>query len=58
MCLNVKIEIVGQIWKSLANGMVYSPDGLSPTLCCVAHSGVQPKILIIDEDTDSDCVAE
>lgn len=58
MSLNVKIEIVGQIWKSLANGMVYSPDGLSPTLCCGAHSGVEPKILIIDEDTDSNCVAE
>lgn len=52
----MKIDIIGQIWKSLANGMVYSPDGLSPTLCCGAHSGVEPKIILIEEDEDLDCL--
>lgn len=52
----MRIEIVGQIWQSLANGMVYFPDGLCPTLCCGAHSGVEPKIIIIEEDgTDCYC---
>ena len=46
----MKIETIGQIWKSEANGYVYGVMGLSPTLCVGAHSGVEPKILIIIED--------
>ena len=45
-------------WASPQRGRIYSKEGLSPTLCCGAHSGVEPKIIIIYEDTDSDCVAE
>lgn len=41
----MKIEVVGQVWKSLANGMVYAWGGVSPTICVGAHSGVQPKII-------------
>lgn len=48
----MKIEIIGQIWKSLANGMVYSPEGLSPTLVVGCHSGVEPKIIYIEEDEE------
>lgn len=48
--MKTDIVIVGQIWKSLTNGMVYSPDGLSPCLVVGCHSGVEPKIIIIEED--------
>ena len=44
--MSTKIEDIGKIWKSEANGHVYLPIGLSPTLCVGAHSGVEPKILI------------
>lgn len=46
----MKIEVVGQIWKSEANGQVYLRGGLSPTLCVGAHSGVSPKIIEVYED--------
>ncbi len=39
-----KIYPIGRIWKSEANGWVYYRGGISPTLCCGAHNGVQPKI--------------
>lgn len=46
----MRIETIGQIWKSEANGYVYWWGGVSPTICVGAHSGVEPKILIIIED--------
>jgi len=46
----MKIEVVGQIWKSEANGLVYLRGGLSPALCVGAHSGVSPKIIEVYED--------
>lgn len=46
----MKIEHIGQIWNSLANGQVYGWGGVSPCICVGAHSGVEPKILIIIED--------
>lgn len=39
-----KIYTIGQIWRSQANGKVYHRGGLSPTICCGQHVGVQPKI--------------
>ena len=42
--MKAKIYTIGQIWKSEANGQVYHRGGLSPTICCGAHNGVQPKI--------------
>lgn len=39
-----KIIPIGKIWKSESNGWVYHKKGLSPTICCGAHNGVQPKI--------------
>ena len=38
------IHAIGQIWNSEANGQVYHRGGVSPTLLCGTHSGVQPKI--------------
>ena len=42
--MKAKIYTIGQIWKSEANGQVYHRGGISPTICCGAHNGVQPKI--------------
>ena len=44
-----KIYALGKIWKSEANGQVYHGGGLCPTLCCGAHNGVQPKIVVYEE---------
>ena len=46
----MKIDVIGQIWNSLTNGMVYGVSGLCPTLCVGAHSGVQPKVIILIEE--------
>ena len=37
--------VVGKIWKSEQNGLVYDPSGLAPCLTVGAHSGVEPKII-------------
>ena len=37
--------IVGKIWKSQQNGMVYDPNGIAPCICVGCHSGVSPKII-------------
>lgn len=42
-----KIKILGYCWKSQMNGAVYDVGGVSPTLVCGQHSGVEPKILDI-----------
>lgn len=39
-----KIVPIGKIWKSEANGWVYHRGGVSPTICCGAHAGCQPKV--------------
>jgi hypothetical protein len=38
--------IVGKIWKSQQNGMVYDPNGIAPCICVGCHSGVEPKIIV------------
>lgn len=48
----MEIRKVGRIWKSEASGWVYTAGGLCPTLCCGAHSGVQPKIVVYEEESD------
>lgn len=47
-----QIYVIGQIWKSEANGQVYHRGGLSPTICCGAHNGVQPKIIVIEDEQE------
>jgi len=42
------VWIVGRVWKSSQNGMVYNPDGISPCLCVGNHSGVEPKIIVYE----------
>ena len=38
--------VIGQIYKSQQNGMVYDIDGIAPCLCVGNHSGVEPKIMV------------
>lgn len=40
-------KIVGRIWKSRQNGLVYDPMGIAPCQCVGNHSGVEPKIIEI-----------
>ena len=42
-------RIVGQIWKSRQNGMVYDPNGIAPCLCVGHHAGVEPKIIVMQD---------
>lgn len=42
--------VIGKIWKSEQNGLVYNPDGLSPCLTVGCHSGVEPKIIVYEKD--------
>ena len=42
--------IVGRVWRSQQNGLVYDPEGLAPTLVVGHHSGVEPKIIEYEEN--------
>lgn len=44
-----KIMVLGYVWKSQQNGAVYDWGGLSPSLNCGCHSGVEPKIMVYYE---------
>ena len=46
---NTQIEVVGQIWNSLTNGMCYSVNGINPCIVCGAHGGCETKIVYMDE---------
>ena len=46
------IVVGGGIWQSKQNGKVYSPEGLSPTICAGCHSGVEPLVIEYEEDSD------
>lgn len=48
----MKIKRYGKIWKSETNGWVYGTSGVCPTLCCGAHHGVEPKIVVYEENCD------
>ncbi len=45
-----KCLILGYVWKSSQNGAVYDPRGIAPTICAGCHSGVEPKIIVYEED--------
>lgn len=44
-----KIKTLGYVWRSRQNGAVYDMGGVSPTLSCGQHSGVEPKIMVFEE---------
>lgn len=43
--LPLRCVIVGQVYRSQQNGMVYDPNGVAPCICVGKHSGVSPKII-------------
>lgn len=45
--------IKGQSWRSPQRGRVYGVMGISPCLSTMSGGG-QPKILITDEDSETD----
>ena len=44
-----KIIVVGNVWVSKQNGMVYDANGIAPTLTRGCHVGVEPKIKVVYE---------
>lgn len=49
-----KIVAIGYVWKSQQNGAVYDVEGVSPCLACGQHSGVEPKIMEIVYESETD----
>lgn len=49
--LPLRCMIVGRVWRSQQNGMVYDPIGIAPCICVGHHAGVEPKIIVYDKDT-------
>jgi hypothetical protein len=47
-----RVIVVGQCWQSSQNGQVYDPRGLSPTLVVGHHAGVEPKIIVYEDEQD------
>lgn len=44
-----KILVVGYVWNSCQNGMVINVRGVSPCFTVGCHSGVEPKIRVVNE---------
>lgn len=42
----MEVKVIGKCWKSSQNGLVYSTEGVSPTIVCGSHQGVEPKIKV------------
>lgn len=40
-----EVIIVGQVYRSKQNGMVYDANGVCPCICVGRHSGVEPRII-------------
>jgi len=51
--MNDKVIVVGQVWRSSQNGQVYDPRGVSPTICVGHHAGVEPKIIVYEDEQDN-----
>ena len=41
-----RIIIEGWVYSSRQNGVVVSPNGISPVLCAGVHAGVETRILV------------
>jgi len=48
--MNDEVLVVGQVWKSSQNGAVYNPRGIAPTICVGHHAGVEPKIIVYEDE--------
>lgn len=51
--LPLRCLIVGQVYRSQQNGMVYDPNGISPCLTVGNHAGVEPRIIVYEDIFDS-----
>ena len=49
-----RLIIVGQVWQSSQNGQVYDTRGVSPTILAGHHAGVEPKIIVYEDEQESD----
>ena len=45
--------VIGYVRRSSQNGAVYDPRGVAPTICLGQHSGVEPKIIVYDEENNT-----
>lgn len=50
----MRIMIHGYCWRSMKNGAVYDIKGISPCIVCGQHSGVEPKILQIEYESETE----
>lgn len=48
----LKIRPIGKIYKSEQNGLVYDPNGIAPCVCAGCHSGVEPRIVIYNNEDE------
>ena len=51
--MNDEVIVVGQVWRSSQNGAVYDPRGVSPTICVGHHAGVEPKIIVYEDEQEN-----
>lgn len=49
---DTKCLIVGYVYKSQQNGQVYDPRGVSPTICVGHHAGVEPRIIVYEDEDE------
>ena len=47
---NNKCILIGYVYRSRQNGGVYDPQGVAPTICVGCHSGVEPKIIVYEDE--------
>ena len=50
----IRCIVVGFIYKSQQNGQVYDPNGVAPTICVGHHAGVEPRIIVYEDDQDEE----
>lgn len=52
--LPLRCVIVGQVYRSQQNGMVYDPNGIAPCICVGHHAGVEPRIIVYEDKKTRD----
>lgn len=46
----LRCMIVGQVYRSQQNGNVYDPNGIAPCICVGHHAGVEPRIIVYEDE--------
>lgn len=52
MMNDIQCIVIGYVWKSSQNGVVYDPCGVSPAICAGHHAGVEPKIIVYEDEDE------